>query len=339
MGINEAIVIGLGSMGKRRIRCLLALGIKKIIGVDVREDRRLEVEEKYGIMVCKSYDEYLLDNKPSIAIISLPPKLHVEAMETFINKGIPFFVEASVISDGLVDLLEKSIKKGVLVAPSCTLHFHPAIREISDILHNKILGKISNFHMHTGQYLPDWHTYEEVKSYYVSDPITGGAREIVPFELTWLTELFGTPRRLAGNYRKTININGAEYIDDTYNAILDFGSYLGFLSVDVVSRVATRRLMVNGELGQLIWDWNDGNIKIFSSSENIWKTIKYDMSKTEKGYNKNIGESMYIEEIKAFCSAVLGSDNFPNTLKSDINILKILEAIEKSDDLSCFINI
>ena len=74
MGINEAIVIGLGSMGKRRIRCLLALDIKKIIGVDVREDRRLEVEEKYGIMVCKSYDEYLLDNKPSIAIISLPPR-------------------------------------------------------------------------------------------------------------------------------------------------------------------------------------------------------------------------------------------------------------------------
>ena len=42
------LVIGLGSMGKRRVRCLQTLQIKDIIGFDLREDRRLEAKNKYG---------------------------------------------------------------------------------------------------------------------------------------------------------------------------------------------------------------------------------------------------------------------------------------------------
>ena len=52
-------VSGLGSMGKRRIRCLLANGVdpKAIIGFDHRPDRRKESEEKYNIQTTdKFYD-------------------------------------------------------------------------------------------------------------------------------------------------------------------------------------------------------------------------------------------------------------------------------------------
>ena len=45
----EILVIGLGSMGKRRIRNLKALNINDIISYDLREDRRIEVENTYKI--------------------------------------------------------------------------------------------------------------------------------------------------------------------------------------------------------------------------------------------------------------------------------------------------
>ena len=45
--------IGLGSMGKRRIRNLFANGEKKIIGFDPSPERRQETEEKYGIKTIK----------------------------------------------------------------------------------------------------------------------------------------------------------------------------------------------------------------------------------------------------------------------------------------------
>jgi hypothetical protein len=42
-------------MGKRRIRCLLALKQKNIAGFDLRKDRNKEVKKKYDIMVYDSF--------------------------------------------------------------------------------------------------------------------------------------------------------------------------------------------------------------------------------------------------------------------------------------------
>ena len=50
------LVIGLGSMGKRRVRNLQALGVVNIAGFDVRADRRQEAQDKYGIQVFESLD-------------------------------------------------------------------------------------------------------------------------------------------------------------------------------------------------------------------------------------------------------------------------------------------
>ena len=42
------LVVGCGSMGKRRMRCLKANGQQDIIAFDTREDRREEVKKLYG---------------------------------------------------------------------------------------------------------------------------------------------------------------------------------------------------------------------------------------------------------------------------------------------------
>jgi len=39
------LIIGLGSMGKRRIRCLKIIGFNDIIGYDLRKDRREEAKK------------------------------------------------------------------------------------------------------------------------------------------------------------------------------------------------------------------------------------------------------------------------------------------------------
>lgn len=332
----KAVVIGLGSMGKRRIRCLQAIGGVEIIGVDLREDRRLEAQTLYGVKVDVSLSSVLGYFQPDMAIISLPPKSHVSTMHECVSKEIPFFVEASVVDNGLSEIIKKVNKKGILAAPSTTLYFHPAIQEIFRIVRSGKLGKISNILLHSGQFLPDWHSYESVSDYYVSDPETGGAREIVPFEMTWFTELFGFPRRVSGHYRKTIEISGASYIDDTYNCLLDYGSFLATVTVDVVSRHATRRLLVNGDKAQLVWSWDDNIINIYDGQSAEWSNLPYKMGQAQDGYNPNIGENMYIDELRAFVDAVQGEKSFPNSLEKDHMVLRLLYAIERSDQNSQF---
>ena len=325
------LVIGLGSMGKRRIRCLQALGYTDVLGFDLRKDRRDETAQKYRIKTYDDATQAIQEFNPDAFIISVPPDIHHVYMKLAIQHKKHFFVEASVVDTDLQAIKKSLCSVDIVAAPSATMIFHPAIKQIIDIMKSGDLGTISNVIFHSGQYLPDWHTYEKVSDYYVSNPATGGAREIVPFELLWITHVLGFPNRVCGNVRKTINIEGAEMIDDTYNFLLDYGKCLATITIDVVSRSATRRLLINGDQKQLLWDWNQKNIQIFDPQSGKWQAIEYQMMGAEAGYNPNIGENMYIDELKAFIDAIEGKAPFINTMENDHNVLRLLYAVEESD--------
>jgi predicted dehydrogenase len=331
------LVIGLGSMGKRRIRCLKALGHSDISGFDVRSDRCNEVLAQHGINVYSDFDEAFKSCLPDALIISVPPDLHHHYMKVALEHTIHFFVEASVVDTDMEEIRSRLKSVAIIAAPSATLIYHPAIRQIRDVINSGRLGKLSNIIHHSGQYLPDWHTYEPVANYYVSNPETSGGREIVPFELSWLTTVFGFPQRVCGNFRKTIAIKGAEKICDTYNALLDYSDFLVSLTVDVVSRHAVRRLLINGEKGQLVWDWDENAIRVFDPKTEEWERIPYDMGNATPGYNANIGESMYVDEVRNFIEAIKGVRPFANTMDNDHRVLKLLYAIEEADQTSRYV--
>ena len=200
---TKILVIGLGSMGKRRVRNLIALGYDSIYGYDLRIERRNESKNLYDINVFDDFESVKnIDFK--VWIISTSPDTHHIYMREAIDNDVHAFIEASVLDTDFDYLISKSIEKNILLAPSCTLFFHPAIQLINKIVKSNKIGSVTNVIYHSGQYLPDWHSYEKVEDFYVSKKETGGAREIVPFELSWLTKLFGFPQRVCGFYKKTI---------------------------------------------------------------------------------------------------------------------------------------
>ena len=320
------LIIGLGSMGKRRIRNLKSLNADKIIGFDLREERRKEMEKNYGIKTIQNLKDFDFNNVDAI-IISTPPDKHNQYIELAIENKTPAFVEASVILEGLEKLNREAKKKKVLIIPSCTARFHPAIKEIKKIVKSGKYGKVTNFSYCCGQYLPDWHPWENIKDFYVSKKETGAAREMVPFELTWIVDLVGFPKKIKGFYGKTMDV-GAN-IDDTYVFSLDFGGMFGNITIDVVSRYATRSLILNMERGQILWKWDENFIKLYDAVSKKWGKFYFKKGRAIRGYNKNIIEDIYIEEIKTFISAVKGKGKFPNSLDDDIKVLKLLNKIEE----------
>jgi predicted dehydrogenase len=320
------LVIGLGSMGKRRVRCLQALGYEDILGFDFREDRREEAETLYGIQTIANV-ETIHSTSQDAWIISTPPDKHNEYMNLAVDAGIPAFVEASVILEGLEEIDARAKEKNVLIAPSCTFRLHPLIRETKEIVRSGKYGKVTNFSYHCGQYLPDWHPWEDVRDFYVSKKETGACREIVPFELTWLVDIVGYPENIIGFYGKTMDV-GAD-IDDTYVISLKCKESLGILLVDVVSRYATRNFLLNLEYGQITWRWDEPVVRVYDAHKQRWITYGQQVSQAHQGYNKNIGENMYIEEMQTFIQAVKEGVEFPNSLEDDINVLRLLHRIEE----------
>lgn len=325
----KILVIGLGSMGTRRIRNLKALGVEDIYGFDRKAARRERAESTYGIKTFQSFDA-CKDLGFDGYVISVPPDQHMFYMEYAVEHGIKCFVEASVVDDGMEALIRKEQRGAVRVCPSCTMRFHPSIKLIKKLMDQDAIGKVSNFSYHSGQYLPDWHPWEDINDFYVSNPPTGGGREIVPFEMTWMNWAFGDVACIKGFYDKTIGLNAP--IDDTYVATIRYKSgVIGTLIVDVVSRKAVRKLIINGEQGQLYWDWDKKQVEHYDARER--RSIVYGEPEghAQSGYNANLIEEMYIEEMSHFLSYVQENTPFPNTLAADHRILKDLYALEASD--------
>jgi predicted dehydrogenase len=323
------LIIGLGSMGKRRVRNLQALKYTNITGFDFREDRRKEAEEKYGIKTLSEVNDRTLSGVDAV-IISTPPDKHLPYIKMCVQNSTPCFVEASVILKGLAEVALEAKKKNVLVAPSCTMRFHPAIIVINKLVKEKRYGKITNYVFHCGQYLPDWHPWENVKEFYVSQKETGGCREIVPYELTWLVDVVGMPKEIYAFIAKTMDF-GAD-IDDVYQLILRYKDFLGTLVVDVTSRFAVRILTLNLEKAQIRWNSDEKAVKVYEVDTGRWVNYLDPEGNVAVGYKGSaIVEEMYIAEMQAFIGAVSGKADFPNKLEEDIKVLEILETCEQTN--------
>lgn len=323
------LIVGLGSMGKRRIRNLKYLKAGEIIGFDTMEARRNEAEEKYGIKTFDNFD-HAMKEEPDALIISTPPDLHVKYALEAAKHDKHFFMEASVVDDGMDELIALCRNKKIVAAPSCTMRFQSSIEKMKELVDSGIIGNIMLFTHHSGQYLPDWHPWEDYRKFYVAKKATGAAREIVSFELVWLEWVFGQIDTVSCFKGKLSNLEID--IDDAYQCIMKFkNGVLGNMLVDVISRVAERSCEIYGEKGNIRWEWGSG-VKLYTADDKKWTEYAEQAGTRVTGYDEKIAEEPYIEEIGTFVRAVKGEIKYPYTLEEDKRVLDVLKDLEKSSD-------
>ena len=327
----QVLVVGLGSMGKRRIRNLLKLGLKNIIGFDPRLDRRLESEKLYKITTVSTINEGLKKN-PICMIISTPPNLHYKYAVIAIKNNIHFFTEVNISSSDVKKIIQQLNKKSIIGLPSSTLLYNPLIKKLKVILAKKQIGKPLTVYHHFGHYLPNWHPWEDYREFYVSKRKTGAAREIVPFELVWLTFLFSNIKSVFGSIHKVSKLKAN--IDDLYQTIIEFSNGIQCIMViDVISDQAFSETKIIGEKGVILCDHNEGSIKIGKSSK--WKKIKIRSGQIAKGYKGNTpSESLYVNEMKNFLTSIKQKKTSNYTFNDELKILQVLDAIELSNKTS-----
>ncbi|MDX4059299.1 Gfo/Idh/MocA family oxidoreductase [Aliarcobacter skirrowii] len=319
----KVLQIGLGSMGKRRVRNLQYLGIRNIIGYDTRNDRLDEASRLYNIEVVNSLD--VIDFKDiTHIIISTPPDKHSEYVELALNLNKHVFIEASVVDDQYNDLIERAKNQKHIIAPSCTMRFDPLNQKVKEVLDSKLLGKNIFLQHHFGLYLPYWHPYESIKDFYVSKRTTGAAREIVPFDLVYISWFIGKPQgRISGLITKTDNLDVD--IDDIYSLQYQTEDkcHVQF-TIDVVSKKAYRTTRIVCENGSIELDTVKGELSIFNANENKWQIYTRAQLATTKST-----EEMYVLEMQKFINSSLGKDRWNYTLEDDWEVLNWLYKAEK----------
>ncbi|EWY42508.1 oxidoreductase [Skermanella stibiiresistens SB22] len=320
------LIVGLGSMGKRRIRCLKSLGFETIVGYDPRADRRTEAAERYGVE--KIADWAAAAALPVDAwIISTPPDTHVDYALRATERGIAFFTEANVTDPRSGELIRRVAEAGTVGAPSCTMRYFKGPLRIKELVAAGVIGRPLIFTYQCGQYLPDWHPWESYKDFYVSKRETGACREIVPFELAWLTDVFGEVETLSCLKDKVGDIDCD--IDDVYQMLLRFRTrVVGHLLVDVIARPAVRCFRLNGTEGTIEWDHTLNRLRVFRASENAWTDEALTDATVERGYIH--AEEPYVAEMADFVAAVRRERPWPFPLTDDERVLDLLVRAEAS---------
>jgi predicted dehydrogenase len=321
-------IAGLGSMGKRRIRCLLANGVdpKTIIGFDHRPDRRKESEEKYGVRTTDKFNDFKSD-KIKAVIVSLWPHLHIEYLLKIAQAGKNWFCEVplSLNIDGLDELKKITLANGLLGAIGSQMIFHPGSIELKKWLDEDRTAGIVTCWGASTSYFPGWHPYEKMKDYYLADIDQGGANiDIVGHDIQWFLWLLGKKiKSVIATSSKLSNLDFVEGSPDTLNTILEFEDGMQFnWHFNGVNKACDHGVWIAGNETTVMWDLHSPKSRIFDVKKNAW---------VESGPDEFEYEQAYVREIKHFMSLLdSGSTDWPVKLEDGIQMAKLIAAVNKS---------
>ena len=108
----KIIVIGLGSMGRRRIRLLQQYDASlEIIGVDTSNIRAEEAEQELGIVCTASIEKALEQEGIDCAFVCTSPLSHYKIAKTLLEYNLNVFTEINLVADGYQELINLSIQQ------------------------------------------------------------------------------------------------------------------------------------------------------------------------------------------------------------------------------------
>ena len=323
----KIIVIGLGSMGKRRTRLLSEMQDLQLFGIDSQKSRCAEVKEKFGIKCYESIAEAVEAEHPDAAVISTSPLSHATIIKECLKYNLHVFTEINLVSDGYDENMKTAKEKGLVLFLSSTFLYRKETQTI--IKKVKDHQARINYIYHVGQYLPDWHPWESYNNYFIGDPRTNGCREIMAIDMPWMITAFGPIKSVQAIKSKNTDLN-ISYNDNYLIMIEHETGAKGVFAVDVVSRKPYRHLDVYGEKIQLSWSGTADSVMEydFETKEMVQIPIN-EQSEHIEGYAKFITENQYRSELQSFLNQIQDPTILPAwDFEKDKELLKIIDKIE-----------
>lgn len=323
----KVLVIGLGSMGKRRIRLLKnVFNIQQISGIDLNRERRSAIEAEFSVTTFKSIEIALSKDKFDVAFICTAPVSHATLIKACLSSGIHVFSEINLVDDEYSEIMELAGKNKKKIFLSSTPMYRKEIQYISNKV--KTEKEPINYIYHVGQYLPDWHPWESYNDYFVNDKRTNGCREIFAIELPWMIRAFGDVGNTivikGKNTKLNINYNDHYFVNFEHS-----NGNKGVFIVDLISRRAVRQLEIVSENLYLQWGGTPESLCEYDFNEKgLINRNTYEKINRLCQYSENIIEDMYCDEMRCFFDYLSGECEPLHTIENDLRVLKLIDIIE-----------
>jgi predicted dehydrogenase len=316
------LIAGMGSIGRRHMRNLLALGQRDIILY--RTHRSTLPEDDLQDYPTETNLDVALSHGPDAVIVSNPTSLHLEVAIPAAEAGCHLLLEKPVShSMERIDELNKAVEVGggkVLVGYQ--YRFHPGLQKVNDLLKAGEIGRPLSVRAHWGEYLPGWHPWEDYqKGYSARNDLGGGVILTLSHPLDYLRWLLGDVLEV---WSFTGILGDLDLdVEETAEIGIRFSSgVLGSVHLDYNQQPPHHYLDVVGTNGTIHWEYSHGGVKLFNTKEEDW--VAFPLS---ANYERN---DMFVAEMEHFLSIVQGKAEPLCSLSDGIQVLKLVQAAKRS---------
>lgn len=317
------VVVGLGSMGKRRVRDLRVLTNSRVVGVDALEERRKETAEKYDVETMDNFDE-ALRLQPKAVFISVPPHAHYPLIKKTLDAGAAYFVECLTVlhMDEMNDLIARERERPGMAYPSCTHLFLESTKHTQKYLNQA--GKIYSIQASMTSWLPNQHPWEKnMGDHYEFHRYKGGGIAEISYALSWMYNIL--------NDRGVTVIARFEHISDLPHGFNDLSDMIiGLESGAILNNHYTLLDKHDGSVGNFERiSTEKGNIyntkrqsKYYDAQTKQWHEFK---EKDEWSY-----EEVYVKEMRHFLDSFERGTPYLGSLSIEKEALATVLAAEES---------
>ena len=318
------LIAGLGSVGRRHMRNLVALGETDIVLYRTHK-ATLPDDELAGYPVETDLAQALKKHKPDGVIVSNPTSLHLDVAIPAAEAGCAILLEKPIAgSMERVDVLQKAVQKsGSKVLTAFQFRFHPGMVKTKELIQNGEIGRVVSASVHFGEYLPAWHPWEDYRQGYAARADMGGGVVATQcHSLDYLPWLVG--RDVESVWGFAGKLSDLEVTaDDTAKIGLRFeGGALGSLHLDYNQQPPEHEFRIIGANGTIKWNLADGAARIYRTEKKDW-----DVYPLPAGWERNV---MFQQQTGHFVDIVKGRAEPSCTLEDGIRAQRLITAVHKS---------
>ena len=316
------VIAGLGSIGRRHLKNLLALDQRDILLYRSNKSTLSDLHS-YNFPV-ETNLEAVLDTKPDAVIISNPTALHLEVAIPAAVAGCNIFMEKP-LSNSMerIDLLKRALQTGKgKFFTAFQYRFHPGLKAAVELLQEGTIGRPLSVNAHWGEYLPDWHPWEDYRvGYSARSDLGGGVLLTLCHPIDYLRWMLG---EISSVWAFTGRLGDLDLdVEDTAEIGLRFtNGVLGSVHLDFNQRPTSHTIKIVGTEGTLHWNNFDGTVQLYRQNKKQWEKFP-----PPAGFERN---HLFLAEMSHFLSLIQGESAPVCTLEDGVRALEVTLAALRS---------
>ena len=319
MGLHRLLIIGVGSIGERHLRCFKATGRADLSLCETNETLRRTVADRYDVAHCYAdLDDAMNERAFDIALIAVPSHLHVSMATKLVDAGAHVFIEKplSLSLDGIDGLLKLIAHKKVTSAVAYTYRSHPALRSMKQAIDGGRFGRPVQVVSVWGQHFPKYRpAYRQI--YYTSRATGGGAiQDVLTHAINAGEFLVGPVDRVMADAAHRV-LEGVD-VEDTVHVITRHGDVLGCYSLNQHQAPNENTITVICERGTARFDLNNARWQSMTEPEGGWKT-EYQFSHER--------DDIFIHQANLFLDVIEGKAEPACTVAEALQTLRVNLAV------------